>query len=188
MPIVDVHASGCFSSCNLNAQTNIPGSDASVWIRLDNSTALVYRLPHLFFFANATVHTLQVLNLTLYAPSGARYVWKQWTIYSNTTWTTSPFMQTPTMIYNYTGAASFTAQFDKQYQYSLTFTDPTGHLLSPPPSSVTLTNNTTTVTTSLYMGQWLSARIWTVTSTTWEAYQAAPDATTYLNLADCQNR
>jgi len=182
VPIQSVHASGCLSSCSLNAQTTVPGSEASVWVRLDNNTSLAYPLPHLFSFANGTTHTLQILNLTLYGPSGARYLWKQWT-YSGLQWTPDSMMQTPLMIYNYTGAASFTAQFDKQYQYSLTFTDPTGHPLSPPPSSVTLINNTATVTTSTYTAQWLSARIWTVTSTTWEGYQAAPVATTYLNLA-----
>jgi hypothetical protein len=181
-PILSVHAAGCVSSCNLNAQTNVPGSDASVWVMQDNITSLVYRLPHLFSFANATVHTLAVLNLTLYAPSGARYVWKQWTIYGNSTWTTSSFMRTPVMIYNYTGAASFTAEFDKQFQYALTFTDPTGHPLALPPSSVTIVNNTSTITTSFYTGQWLSARVWTITSTTWENYQASPSVTTYLNL------
>ncbi len=147
VPIVDVHASGCFSACNLNAQTNIPGSDASVWIRLDNSTASVYRLPHLFSFANATVHTLQVLNLTLYAPTGARYIWKQWT-YSGVQWTPSSMMQTPVMLYNYTGAASFTAEFTKQFQYALTFTDAGGQPLDPNPTSVVLSSNGSTITTS----------------------------------------
>src|SRR2546422_2930188 len=130
LPILSVHASGCFSSCNLNTQTNVPGSDGSVWVRLDNITASVFRLPHLFSFANDTVHTLQVLNLTLYAPSGARYIWKQWT-YSGVQWTPSSMMQTPVMLYNYTGAASFTAEFAKQFQYALTFTDAGGQPVDP---------------------------------------------------------
>jgi hypothetical protein len=81
-------------------------------------------------------------------------------------------MTTPLMIYNYTlPNDEFTAQFDKQFQYTLTFKDAAGQALSPSPNNVTLSSSTSTIVTSTYSGQWLTAGSWTVTSATWEGYQ-----------------
>ncbi len=182
LSITSVHASGCQSGfCNLNAQTNVPSTDGSVWVQQDNNTALRFTLPHVFSFPNGTYHSIEVLNLTFLAPSGARYVWRQWTVYSNQ-WTPTALMRTPLMIFNYTGPASFTAQFDKQFQYTLTFKDPVGQPLSPVPTSVVLSSSMAMITTSIYSGQWLAAGSWTVTSATWEGYQGALLAPTVLDL------
>jgi hypothetical protein len=72
------------------------------------------------------------------------------------------------MAVNYTGFDSFTAQFDKQFQYTVTFTDHNGAALSPAPASITLSGPTGTLTTSAYSGQWLQAASWTVVDAKWE--------------------
>jgi len=85
-------------------------------------------------------------------------------------------MQTPFMLFNYTGSSdggAFTAKFDKQFQYTLTFKDAAGNPLAPNPTSVIMSSSSSTITTSSYSGQWLSATSWTVTSATWEGYQGA---------------
>ncbi|HEV2119734.1 MAG TPA: carboxypeptidase-like regulatory domain-containing protein [Candidatus Bathyarchaeia archaeon] len=173
LSIQNVHAVGCQSGfCDLYAQTNVPNADGSIWVQEDNNTALRFILPHLFSFPNGTYHSLEVLNLTIQASSGARYIWKQWEVYSNQ-WTPTALMKTPLMINNYTGSGSFTAKFDKQFQYTLTFNDAAGQPLTPAPTSLVLTSGAAAITTSTYSGQWLSAASWTVTSATWESYQPA---------------
>lgn len=172
---MNVHSSGCITSCLLNADSNVPLADGKVYVALDNNTASPISLPHPFSFANNTRHTLTVLNTTLSAPSGARYVWSQW-VHSSLQWTPTLMMQTPLMLYNYTGSSDggpFTAKFDKQFQYTLTFKDAAGQPLVPSPSSVVLASAGSSVTASAYSSQWLSATAWTVTSATWEGYQGA---------------
>jgi hypothetical protein len=173
--LANVHASGCITSCRLTADTNVPGADGTVYVALDNNTASPISLPHTFSFANNTRHTLTVLNTTLSAPSGGRYVWNEW-IHSSLQWTPTLMMQTPIMLYNYTGSSDggpFTAKFTKQFQYTLTFKDAAGQPLVPNPSSIVLSSAGASVTTSAYSSQWLSATSWTVTSATWEGYQGA---------------
>ena len=173
LSIPNVHAVGCQSGfCDLNAETNVPATDGSIWVQQDNNTALRYVLPHSFSFPNGTYHSIEVLNLTIQASSGARYVWKQWEVYSNQ-WTPTSLMKTPLMINNYTGTGSFTAKFDKQFQYTLTFNDAAGQQLFPAPTSVVLSSGSASIAISTYSGQWLSAGAWTVTSATWEGYQPA---------------
>ena len=172
LSITTVHAVGCQTSCQLYAQTNVPSADGSIWVQQDNNTGLRFALPHLFSFPNGTYHSIEVLNITFVASSGARYVWKQWEVYSNQ-WTPTSLMKTPLMINNYTGSGSFNARFDKQFQYTLTFNDASGQPLIPLPTSVLLTSGATSITTSNYSGQWLSAGSWTVTSATWEGYRPA---------------
>jgi len=95
-------------------------------------------------------------------------------------------MQTPLMLYNYTGSSDggpFTAKFDKQFQYTLTFKDAAGQPLVPNPTSVVLSSAGSSVTTSAYSGQWLAATSWTVTSATWEGYQGALLAPVPLDLS-----
>jgi hypothetical protein len=185
MFLVDVHAtSGCITNCLLKADTTIPAADGTVYVELDNNTGSIYPLPHTFSFANDSRHTLTVLNTTLSATSGARYVWNEWT-HSSLQWTPTLMMQTPFMLFNYTGSSdggAFTAKYDKQFQYTLTFKDAAGQPLAPNPTSVVLSSSGSTITTSTYSGQWLSATSWTVTSATWEGYQGALLATVPLDL------
>jgi len=166
---------GCITSCMLKADTNVPASDGIVYVELDNSSASIYSLPHTFSFANNTRHTLTMLNSTLSVASGARYVWNEWT-HSSLQWTPTLMMQTPFMWNNYTGpsdAGAFTALFNKQFQYTLSFKDAAGNPLTPNPTSVTLSSGNSLITTTSYSGQWLSATSWTVTSVTWEGYSGA---------------
>ena len=182
--LIDVHASGCFTSCLLKADTNVPGADGTVYVELDNNTGLVYPLPHTFSFSNNSQHTLTVLNQSLSASSGARYVWNEWT-HSSLQWTPTVMMRTPIMLFNYTGSSDggpFIAKFDKQFQYTLTFKDAAGQPLTPAPTSVVLSSSGSTITTSAYSSQWLSATSWTVTSATWEGYQGALSAPVPLDL------
>ncbi len=173
---MNVHATtGCITSCQLKADTTVPTSDGLIYVELDNNTGSIFSLPHTFAFANNTRHTLTVLNSTLTASSGARYVWNEWT-HSSLQWTPTLMMQTPIMLFNYTGPSDggpFIAQFTKQYQYTLTFKDIAGQPLVPSPTSVTLSSSLGTVVTSSYSGQWLALGSWTVTSAAWEGYQTA---------------
>jgi len=158
-------------TCYLYAQTNVPSAEGSVIVRQDGNNALEYPLPHLFAFTNGTTHSLEVLTLTVSGtPSGARYLWDSKAAW---TWHTLQYpnanMTTPLMIYNYTlPNDQFTAQFDKQFQYTLTFTDHNGAALSPAPASITLSGPTGTLTTSAYSGQWLQAASWSVVDAKWE--------------------
>jgi len=125
-----------------------------------------------------------MVNTTFSAPSGARYLWNEW-VHSSLQWTPTLMMQTPIMLYNYTASSdggAFTAKFDKQFQYTLTFKDAAGQSLVPSPTSVVLSSAGSSVTTSAYSGQWLAATSWTVTSATWEGYQGALSAPVPLDL------
>ncbi len=171
----NVHAyspcqAGAPATCYLNAQTNIPSTEGYVWVRQDNNSAWEFKLPHLFAFTNQSIHTIEVLNLTLNGASGARYLWDsraQWVLHG-IQYTPTAMLRTPLMTVNYTGFDSFTAQFDKQFQYTLTFTDHNGAALSPSPTSITLSGPTGTVTTSAYSNQWLQAASWTIIDAKWE--------------------
>ncbi len=124
--LVNVHATGCTGNCLLTADTNIPVSDATIWVLVDNTNYTI--LPHTFSFANGTIHTIQVLNLILQgASTSARYVWKQWGLNSTgNQYTTSTTLTTPTMVLNYTASqgGKFIAEYRKQFELTLSFTDP----------------------------------------------------------------
>ena len=182
MLITSAHAiQGCQPTspqptCYLYAQTNVPSSDGTVMVRQDGNNALTYALPHTFAFQNGTTHFIQVMTLSISGtPSGARYLWNsnaEW-IWHTRQWTPTANMTTPLMIYNYTQPNDmFTAEFDKQFQYSLTFQDVAGNPLTPAPSNVTL-GGTSTIITSSYSNQWLPAGSWTVTQVSWEGYDTA---------------
>jgi hypothetical protein len=170
-------AYGCNTNCYLDAQTSVPSTDGTIKVRADGGT--VYSLSNTFAFANSTVHSLQVLNGTFTSSvSGARYVWKQWDCTcAGVSPTTGQTLNTPQMVYNYTFTEStgknhlggFTAEFDRQFQLTLTFTDSAGQPV-PPPSSLTLQSGTTTVVlnSTSFSANWMSAYIWTVTDATWE--------------------
>ncbi len=174
--IGNVHAMGCNPpGCQFTTNTNVPVSDGNIWVEVDNNTgswcgaSAICRLPQTFTFLNNSIHTIRVLNGTFIgASSGARYVWKQWSIFG-TVWTTSAMMRTQPIYNNYTGPASFTAQFDKQFQLSLTFTDQSAQTINPP-ANVTLQSGTSTAILSNYSNQWVSAKVWSVTSVTWEGF------------------
>jgi hypothetical protein len=88
------------------------------------------------------------------------------------------------ILYNYTGTAGFTAVFDKQFQYTLSFNDASGSPLSPAPTSVTLSAQTSGATTFItqYTG-FLSNDIYTVTGWTWEGFAwTLPSGTTGQTL------
>lgn len=150
---------GCTSNCNVQATTSVPSTDATVFVRLDNLT--YYTFPHTFSFPNGTIHTLEVMNTTIGGTSGARYVWTQWTQGASQYSTAMIRIQ---FIGNYT----YSAQFDKQFQLTLTFKDSTGQPVSAVPSSVKLQSGTTILTLSSYSTMWISAVVWTVADATWQ--------------------
>jgi hypothetical protein len=88
------------------------------------------------------------------------------------------------ILYNYTGTAGFTAVFDKQFAYTLSFNDASGNPLNPAPASVSLSAQTTGTTSTItqYSG-FLSNDLYTVTGATWEGWPigTAPAGQT-LNL------
>lgn len=187
--------SGCVSGCQVTASSNVPAGEGTIWVRIDNGTgtycssnpctvSLPPGSPPTFTFTNNTVHTITVLNTTFTGLSTqGHYAWKEWANYYTTAnpiiWTNSPMLRIPAagstngILYNYTSTAGFTAVFDKQFQYTLSFNDATGNPLTPAPTSVTLSAQTagTTTTITQYTG-FLSNDIYTVTGANWEGWPA----------------
>jgi len=185
--------SGCISGCQVTVSSNVPTADGIIWVRIDNGTgtycgsnpctvSLPQSSPPTFTFANNTIHTITVLNTTFTGPSTqGHYAWKEWANYYTTTnpiiWTASSMLRIPTagstngILYNYTSTAGFTAVFDKQFQYTLSFNDASGSPLSPAPTNVTLSAQTSGGTTTInqYTG-FLSNDIYTVTGASWEGW------------------
>ena len=170
---------GCISNCNLEADTTVAAGEGTIKVQVDSSA--FYSLPYTFSFANGTIHTIQVLNNSFTGASGARYVWKQWT--HGTSHYSSATLTTPQMIYNYTmGAAGpFIAEFDKEYQLTLSFTDPSNNPIGPP-SSVTLTSGSDTVTLTSFSSQWVGAKLWTVTDLKWQGVAGLEVASQTIDL------
>ena len=169
---------GCKTNCYMDVSTNVAPADGPIMVKMDNSA--VYSLPQISFpFANGTIHTIQVLNGTFTAASGARYVWKQWSCAcSEIASTSTPTLTTPPVYYNYTdparsppsnGRGGITAVFDKQFQLTLTFSDASGQPVNPP-TNTTLQSGSTTVIldSSSYSNHWMSAVVWNVIDATWE--------------------
>src|SRR5207253_869684 len=87
-----------------------------------------------------TLHVTRLIG----SSTGGHYVWKEWANYFGTpnqvVWTTNPTLRIPVagstggILYNYTGTAGFTAVFDKQFHYTLSFNDASGNPLSPAPA------------------------------------------------------
>ena len=185
--------SGCISGCQVTVSSNVPTADGTIWVRIDNGTGTycssnpcTVSLPQssspTFTFANNTIPPITVLNTTFTGPSTqGHYAWKEWANYYTTAnpiiWTTSPMLRIPTagstngILYNYTSTAGFTAVFDKQFQYTLSFNDASGNPLSPAPASVSLSAQTagTTTTITQYSG-FLSNDLYTVTGANWEGW------------------
>ncbi len=171
--IYQTHAIGCATTCNFEADVNIPAVDGTIRVKLDGAASPLYTLNHTFAFGNNTQHTIEVMDTTLSVPStGARYLFREW-VYKGSNgdihWGPSPILITPNILDDYTSSKNgpFLAVFDKQFQASFAFTDPSGQGISPP-SSVTL-QGPSTITLSTYTNQWLAARIWTVTDATWQS-------------------
>ena len=165
--LTSVHASGCLTTCSLEADTKVPLSDAIITVRIDGTS--YYTLNRTFSFANDTQHTIEVMNTTIYVPSaGARYVFKQWSL-NGIQMSSTPLLTTPNMTANYTLTenGAFVAEFDKQFQLSLSFTDPSGQSINAP-SSVTLQSGASSVILSSFSNNWLAATTWSVSDATWE--------------------
>jgi hypothetical protein len=182
---------GCISGCQVAVGSNVPSGDGTIWVKIYNGTgpgcssnpctvSVPQSSPPTFTFVNNTIATITVLNTTSFTGSstGGHYVWKEWANYYGTVnqviWTTNPTLRIPVagttggILYNYTGTAGFTAVFDKQFPYTLSFNDASGNPLSPPPASVSLAaQNGGTVIITQYSG-FLSSDLYTVTQATWE--------------------
>ncbi len=173
----------CSVTCQLAANTSIPSSDGTVWVLVDNTNYT--RLPGTFSFVKGTTHTIQVLNRTLMAPSGARYVWKQWSLNGQgNLYTNSDTLTTPSIVVNYIVGQSgaFTAVFQKQFTLNLQFSDPSGQPVTPP-TSVTLRNGATTIVETTYTGLWLDATVWIVSNATWEGVSNTESGTASFDLS-----
>jgi len=179
---MDAHAAGCTGRCQLRADTNIPTSDATVWVLVDGTNYTT--IPNTFSFPNGTIHTLQVLNQTLLGTtSGARYVWKQWSF--NTTgnvYTTSTTLVTPPLNHSTGQSGKFIAEYQQQFLLTLSFNDPSGQPVAPP-YSVTLQSGASTIVDSSFSGQWLDAKVWTVANATWEGNPNTESGTASFNLS-----
>ncbi len=185
--------SGCTTGCQVTVGSNVLSSDGTIWVKIYNGTgpgcsanpctvSVSQSSPPTFTFVNNTIASITVLNSSFTgASTQGHYAWKYWANYYGTpnpiVWTTSPTLRIPPagssngILFNYTGPAAFTAVFDKQFQYTLSFSDASGSPLTPAPTNVTvsaqMSGRTTTITQ--YAG-FLSNDLYTVTGWTWEAY------------------
>ena len=178
--IGNVYASSCPpGNCQVAVSSNVPSSDGTIRVEVDNNTSNIVPLSQTFNFPYNTTHTITVLNSTSFTGSstGGHYVWKEWANYYGTTsqavWTTNPMLRISSgspngILYNYTGTAGFTAVFDKQFPYTLSFNDASGNPLSPAPTSAVLSGQTGgQITITQYSG-FLKSDLYTVTQATWE--------------------
>jgi hypothetical protein len=181
---MNAHASPpCSVTCQLTATTSIPSGDGIVWVLVDNN--YYTQLPNNFSFLKGTTHTIQVLNQTLTAPSGSRYVWKQWSLNgAGNLYTNSTSLNIPSIVVNYTvgQGGAFTAVFQQQFLLNLQFSDPKGQPV-PPPSSVTLHSGTSTIVETSYQGLWLDATLWIVNNATWEGDPNTESGTASFDLS-----
>jgi hypothetical protein len=168
---------GCVTNCILDAKTSVPATDATIWVRLDNTT--YFTLPHTFSFPNGTSHSIEVLNITLSGPSGSRYVWKQWTQTSSPNQPNA--MLRITILANYTGTNAFTAQLDKQFQMTLTFTDVSGQPVNAP-SYLILQNAGLSLNLTSYSNLWTSAVVWSVIDAKWEGIRGSVSSSQTVDM------
>ncbi len=194
--------SGCTSGCQVTVGSNVPSNDGAIWARIYNGTgpncstnpctvSIPQSSPPTFTFVNNTIATITVLNTTSFTGSstGGHYVWKEWANYYGTVnqvvWTTSPTLRIPVpgsvggILYNYTSTAGFTAVFDKQFPYTLSFDDAAGNPLIPSPTSVSLSAQTGGAIPPItqYSG-FLNNNFYTVTNATWEGWNTPTTTTT----------
>jgi hypothetical protein len=190
-------ASGCPTGCQVTVGSNVQSSDGTIWVKIYNGTGpgcssnpctvpVSQSSPPTFTFVNNSIASITVLNSSFTgASTQGHYAWKYWVNYYSTAnpivWTTSPTLRIPPagstngILFNYTSTAGFTAVFDKQFQYTLSFNDASGNPLSPAPTSVSLQAQTSGATTTVtqYSG-FLSNDFYTVTGATWEGWSIGP--------------
>jgi len=183
--ITNVQAAGCSPNCLFEVDTNVPLAEGTVNVRLDNST--IHPLNQTFSFANNTSHSIEVLTTVINAPSGARYVFKQWS-HNTQQWSPTPMLNGNPfpIIENFTTGDNgpFVAEFEKQFQADFAFTDPSGQAITLPssitlqgPATVSIPNNA-----SSYQNLWLRAALWTVTDATWQSMPNMVDGTQTVDL------
>ncbi len=170
--LTNVHAITCPSPCSLIVLTTVPSSDASVTVIAKGNPSPV-ALSHTYTFGNGTINWVKLSSTNITGSSGARYIFKQWSLGSIAQWDTNPNMTTPVMLQDYTA----TAIFEKLLPLTLSFASPAGQPVSPP-TSVTLSSSLgaatltyTNSTSNQYNSHWMDAAIWTVTSVTWQGVQ-----------------
>jgi hypothetical protein len=168
---------GCVTNCILDAKTSVPATDATIWVRLDNTT--YFTLPHTFSFPNGTSHSIEVLNITLNGPSGSRYVWKQWTQASSPSQPNA--MLRIAFLANYTGSNAWIAQLDKQFQMTLTFADVSGQPVNAP-SYLILQNGASSLNLTSYSSLWTSAVVWSVIDAKWEGIKGSVSASQTVDM------
>lgn len=170
--VINVQAAGCSPNCYFETDTNVPASEGTVRVRLDGGS--LFSLNYTFTFANDTSHTIEVVDTLINAPLGARYVFKQWS-YNGIQWSSTPMLSGSPfpILANYTTGDNgpFVAEFERQFQASFSFTDPSGQAISRPssitlqgPRTVSIPNNS-----SAFQNLWLAAAVWTVTDATWQS-------------------
>ncbi len=170
---------GCNTTCYMDISTNVPSADGTINVKIDNS--VTYSLPQVSLpFGNGTgPHTIQLLTSTTFTgtSSGARYVWKQWSCacpdIASTAGTT---LTTPVIYKNYTdparspplnGVGGLTAVFDKQFQLTVNFVDPSNQPVAPP-TFLTIQSGNAVLNLTSYSGQWTNAVLWTVIDAKWQ--------------------
>ena len=159
-----VHATTCPSPCSLIVLTNVPSSDATVNVVAKGNPSPV-ALNHTYTYGNGTINWVQVTNTNITGTSGARYIFKQWTLNTIQWSTVSNSTALPVMVQDVT----VTATYEKLLPLSLTFTGPAGQPVSPP-TSLTLesTFGQASLTSNQYSNHWMDAAVWTVASATWQ--------------------
>ena len=90
--------SGCTNGCQVTVSSNVPSSEGTIWIEINNNTGsycgshtCILSLPQpTFTFANNSYITIQVLNTSFTGQStGGHYAWKDWANYYATSATST---------------------------------------------------------------------------------------------------
>jgi Carboxypeptidase regulatory-like domain len=182
--------SGCTTGCQVTVGSNVLSSDGTIWVTIYNGTgpgcssnpctvSVSQSSPPTFMFVNNTIASITVLNSSFTgASTQGHYAWKYWANYYGTAnprvWTTSPTLRIPPagssngILFNYTSTAGFTAVFDKQFQYTLSFNDASGNPLSPAPTSVVLSAQTGGPVNITQFSGFLNSNVYTVSQAMWE--------------------
>jgi hypothetical protein len=184
--VTNVQAAGCSPNCDFETNTNVPASEGTVHVKIDGAGS--FTLNQTFTFTNNTSHTIEVIETLISSPSGARYVFKQWS-HNGSPWSPSPTLSgnplDPIVADFVTGGnGPFVAEFEKQFQASFSFTDPLGQAISRPssitlqgPRTVSIPNNS-----SAFQNLWYAASVWTVTDATWQSMPDMVDGTQTVDL------
>lgn len=174
----------------------MPASEGTVRVRhvdLGTSNSDIQTLNYTFTFTNNTSHTIEVIDTLINAPSGARYVFKQWS-HNGIQWATTTLLSgnplDPIISDFVTGGfGPFVAEFEKQYPASFTFTDSSDQPLSRPSSITVAGPRTVSIpdNASAYANLWLAATVWTITDATWQSMPGIVDGTPTIDLRSGPN-